>query len=132
MAINEKLAATDLIKLLQLTENGRLRNYVDNLVSLGILQTRGIRKGTQYVLNPQLINNARLNVPTTLKTIEPHRLKALIEEDLRLHPDSMISEIAARLPDVERKDIQRQVYDMARKQLLLTSGVKSNRRYSLA
>lgn len=132
VAINEKLAATDLIKLLQLTENGRLRNYVDNLVSLGILQTRGIRKGTQYVLNPQLINNARLNVPTTLKTIEPHRLKALIEEDLRLHPDSMISEIAARLPDVERKDIQRQVYDMARKQLLLTSGVKSNRRYSLA
>lgn len=79
-----------------------------------------------------MINNARLNVPTTLKTIEPHRLKALIEEDLRLHPNSKISEIEIRLPDIEHKDIQRLIYDMVRKGMLLTSGPKSNRRYSLA
>ncbi|MDE6098702.1 MAG: putative DNA binding domain-containing protein, partial [Muribaculaceae bacterium] len=102
IAINEKISSTDLSKMLQLTENSRLRSYVDTLVNLGIVSTRGVKKGTQYVVNPKLINSARLNVLTTLKTIEPHRLNALIEEDLRLHPNSMISEIATRLPDVER------------------------------
>ena len=93
---------------------------------------RGVKKGTQYVINPRLISNSRLNIPTTLKTIEPHRLIALIEEDLRLHPDSTISEIAERLPDVDRKDIQRQVYNMTRQSLLTTTGSKTNRRYTLA
>jgi len=132
IAINEKISSTDLTKLLQLTENVRLRSYVDTLVNLGIVQTRGIKKGTHYIVNPRLIDSAKLNIPTTLKTIEPHRLKALIEEDLRLHPYSMISEISNRLPDVDRKDIQRHIYNMSRKGLLTTSGGKSNRRYSLA
>ncbi len=79
-----------------------------------------------------LINNANLNIPTSLKTIEPHRLNALIEEDLRLHPDSKLSEISSRLPDVDHKDIQTQIYNMVRQNHLKTTGSKSNRRYSLA
>ena len=132
IAINEKIASTDLSKILQLSETDRLRNYTDTLVNLGLVVQRGVKKGTQYVINPQLISNSRLNIPTTLKTIEPHRLIALIEEDLRLHPDSTISEIAERLPDVDRKDIQRQVYNMTRQSLLTTTGSKTNRRYTLA
>lgn len=93
---------------------------------------RGIKKGTPYLINPRLVSSAKLNIPTTLRTIELHRLKALIEEDLRLHPYSLISEIAKRLPDVERKDIQQQIYNMNRRGLLLTTGSKTNRRYALA
>lgn len=132
IAMSEKIASTDLIKLLQLSEHGRLRSYVDNLTNLGIILQRGIKKGTQYIVNPRLLHNAQINVPTSLKTIEPHRLRALLEEDLRLHPNSMISEITTRLPDADRKDIQRQIYSMNRHGLLLTTGSKSNRRYSLA
>lgn len=132
IAMGEKISATDLSKQLQLTDSMRLRNYVDSLVNLGIVLTRGIKKGTSYLINPRLINSARLNLPTSLKTIEPHRLKALIEEDLRLHPDSLMSEICQRLPDVDAKDIQRQVYYMNRKNMLVTTGGKTNRRYSLA
>ena len=132
IAINEKIASTDLSKILQLSEANRLRSYTDNLVNLGLIVQRGVKKGTQYVINPRLMRNAHLNIPTTLKTIEPHRLNALIEEDLRLHPNSKISEIADRLPDVERKDIQRQIYNMTSKNILTTTGSKSDRRYSLA
>ncbi|MDE6562035.1 MAG: putative DNA binding domain-containing protein [Muribaculaceae bacterium] len=132
IAINEKIASTDLSKILQLSETNRLRSYTDNLVNLGLIVQRGVKKGTQYVINPRLMSNARLNIPTTLKTIEPHRLNALIEEDLRLHPNSKISEIAGRLPYIERKDIQRQIYNMASKNILTTTGSKSERRYSLA
>lgn len=132
IALHEKISSTDLTKLLQLTEKERLRSYLDSLLSLCIIQSRGLKKGTQYVVNPRLIHSAKLNIPTTLKTIEPHRLQALIEEDLRIHPESMISEIASRLPDVDRKDIQRAVYNMTQKQLLKANGVKSQRCYSLA
>lgn len=131
IARSEKIAATDLVKLLQLEENIRLRSYVENLIDLGIVQTRGVKKGTQYLINPKLISNSNLNIPTSLKSIEPHRLKALIEEDLRLHPMSMISEIASRLPDIEVKDIQKVVYAKNRHGELLTEGGKTNRKYSL-
>ncbi len=128
---NEKINATDLVKQLQLSENARLRPYVESLIELGIIITRGVKKGTQYLINPKLIQAAKINLPTTLKAIEPHRLKALIEEDLRKHPNSSLSEIASKLPDVERSDIQKQIYAMARRDELYTEGARTNRRYSL-
>lgn len=50
---------------------------------------------------------AHSNIPTTLKTIEPYRLKALIKEDLKYHPDSSISAIRERLPDTDLKELQK-------------------------
>lgn len=131
VAQNEKVAATDLVKMLQLSENERMRHYVDSLVFQNILITRGVKKGTQYLVNPQLIRSAKLNIPTTLKTIEPHRLEALIEMDLRQYPESLKMDIAGRLPDVEVKDIQKTLYAMVKKGELVTSGGRANRRYSL-
>lgn len=127
----EKINATELVKRLQLSENSRLRPYVETLIELGIIVTRGVKKDTQYLINPKLIQAARVNLPTTLKTIEPHRLKVLIEEDLRKHPNSLLSEVASRLPDVERSDIQKLIYTMYRHGELITSGSKTYRRYSL-
>ena len=131
IARNEKVYATDLIRMLQLNENGRLRPYVDTLVSIKLVQTRGVKKGTQYLLAQSVLKNAGMNVPTTLKTIEPYRLKALIEEDLKNYPDSMLSEISSRLPDVERKDIQKTVYNMVRKDEIVSHGSKTYKRYRL-
>ena len=134
IAINEKIAATDLVRLLQLrdSDGGRLRNYVDKLNELEIVLSRGTGKGTQYIVNPRLIDNAKFNVRTTLKTIEPHALRALVEEDLKRHPNSSINDIANRLPDIELKEIQKIIYGMNRRELLITTGGRSNRRYSLA
>ncbi len=127
----EKISAPELIKNLQLQDNGRLKGYVENLIVQGIVQTRGIKKGTQYLVNPRLISGAKLNIPTTLRTIEPHILKALIIEDLKKHPQSLVSEISSRLQDVDRKDIQKLIYSMVRKRELSTTGAKTNRRYSV-
>ena len=52
------------------------------------------------------------HIVTTLKTIEPHVLKALIKEDIRMHPMSKISDIANRIPDVDIKEIRKQLYNM--------------------
>ena len=67
---------------------------------------------------------------TTLKTIEPYALKALILEDIKKHPKSKISQMAERIPDVELKEIRKMVYSMVGKELF-KEGSRSDCTYSL-
>lgn len=81
-------------------------------------------------MNPQLIKNAKVNLKTTLKTVEPYVLRTLIVEDLRAHPKSKISEIASRLPEVDLQELRKMVYSMVDVELI-TEGARTDRRYTL-
>lgn len=109
----EKIRSLDLTEYLQLSDEDRLRNYIGNLLKDEIVLKDGRGKGTYYKINPKLISNAKVNKKTTLKTIEPYRLKALILEDLKNHPMSMIDEMAYRLPDVDFDELKKMVRRMA-------------------
>lgn len=126
-----KMPSTQLATWLQLPDGTRIRPYVQPLLEAGIIQKRGNKKATSYFINPQLIAVAGTQLKTSLKTIEPHRLKALIIEDLRLHPKSSMAEIASRLPDVEQQELKNTVYAMTRKNEIQHIGGKKNRRYTL-
>ena len=132
VATKQKILTTELSSILQLQEGERMRSYIDNLVNQSILITRGQKKGTAFLINPKLIAGAKFNQKTTLKTVEPHRLKMLLEEDLRLHPKSKISDIAIRLPDADIKDIRKMVYSMATEGILEREGANRNMTYQLA
>lgn len=123
------LSASDLTKELQLTEQDRLRTYVDSLLSNEIVITKGVGKGTKYEISPLFLNRTKVQSPTTLKTIEPHRLKALILEDLRFYPSSSIAEMATRLPEVEYAELEKTVRKMARKEEITPIGSRKYRRY---
>ena len=123
------LHASELAKELQLTEQDRLRTYVDILLTKEIIITKGIGKGTKYEISPSFLNKTKVQSPTTLKTIEPHRLKALILEDLRFYPNSSIAEMVTRLPDVEYVDLEKMVRTMARKEEIIPLGGRKYRRY---
>lgn len=125
------ISASELSKKLQLSNNERLSAYVGRLLDEKIILNRGKGKGTKYFINPELVSSAKSNIPTSLKTIEPYRLKALIEEDLRYHPSSMISEISTRLPDVNLNDLKRIIRKMATDGLLTTEGGRKYRKYRL-
>ena len=127
---HKKIPATDLTKILQLDDD-RFRNWIGRLVEQSIVIQRGTKKGTSYLINPKLISDAKLDVKPTLKTIEPHRLKALVEEDLKIHPSSKISEIHSRLVDVDIRDIRKCIYSMVDDSVLEPIGARKNRRYSL-
>ena len=127
---HKKIPATDLTKILQLDDD-RFRNWIGRLVDQSIVIQRGTKKGTSYLINPKLISDAKLDVKPTLKTIEPHRLKALVEEDLKIHPSSKISEIHSRLVDVDIQDIRKCIYSMVDDSVLEPIGARKNRRYSL-
>ena len=101
------------------------------MVKKGLVLQKGANKGSYYMINPMLIKNAKADkIPTTLKTVEPNVLETLILQDLKKHPESKISEIAARLPDVDLKEVRKIVYNLVEKKIK-AEGVKNSRRYSL-
>ena len=130
IAAETKIQATKLSSYLQLSDDDRLRSYVEPLLRDGIINKKGTKKGTTYYINPKLIANSKANIKTSLKTIEPYALKALIIEDLKYHPQSLISEIAERLPDVERSDLRKMIYSMVGNEINAIGG-KTYRRYEL-
>ncbi len=132
IAREKKILGTELIKQLQLKEDERLRSYVAKLEDMKIVVSRGIRKGKQYLINPELIKTAKLNVKPNLKTIEPYRLEALIESDLKMYPNSSIREIQKRLPDVDFKDLQKAVYKLVKENKIKHTQNKTYRKYFLA
>lgn len=109
----EKIRSIDLIEYLQLSDEERLHSYISNLLKEEIIIKDGRGKGTSYRVNPKLIINSKVNKKTTLKTIEPYRLKALVLEDLKVHPMSIMDDIAKRLPDVDFNDLKKMVRKMA-------------------
>lgn len=125
------ISSIDLSKELQLPESDRLRSYISTLMDNKIILSNGSGKGTKYKVNPQFVSNAKLQVKTSLKTLEPHTLKALIREDLRLHPESHLSDISLRLPDVEIKELEALVRKMALQNELKPIGGRRYRKYSL-
>lgn len=130
IAREKKIAATELTKQLQLTASERLRSYLDYLEKNQLITRGGIKKGAYFQINPILLRNAKSNIVTSLKMIEPHVLKALIKEDLTVHPWSKISEIAARIPDVDVKEIRKLVYAMVNDDLQ-KKGSRTDCRYAL-
>ena len=127
----EKIRSIDLTEYLQLSDEDRLRSYIGNLLKEGIIIKDGRGKGTFYKVNPKLISNSKANKKTTLKTIEPYRLKALIIEDLKAHPMSMMDEIANRLPDVGFVDLQNMVRGMASNNEIQHDSSRRYRKYYL-
>ena len=107
------LSAMELSKELQLGDGDRLRSYTMSLIDNKIILTTGTGKGTKYRVNPKFVSEAKIQAKTSLKTLEPYALKALVKEDLRFHPESTIAEIGSRLPDVNRKDLEEMVRKMA-------------------
>ena len=117
IAREKRIAATDLSKILQLSAEERLRSYIDNLDKNHLITKGGVKKGSYFQINTTLLKNAKSNIVTSLKTIEPHVLKALIMEDLRVHPLSKISDIAERIPDIDMKEIRKMLYSMVGKEI---------------
>ncbi len=129
---NKKMPTTQLSKELQLTDEDRLRSYVNRLLDQSILITRGIKKGTEYLINPKLIANSKINIKPTLKTIEQPRLKALIEEILRITPNITANEIQSKLGDISIDDVRRSIYKLVKSGSLDHSPDKTYRKYWLA
>ncbi|MCI0468538.1 MAG: putative DNA binding domain-containing protein [Nitrospirae bacterium] len=130
---HKKILAPRLSRGLQLADEDRLRTWVAKLTEKEMIITRGSKKGTAYLLNPKLLSGAKLNIKPTLKTIETHALKALIIEDLKIHPMSSVSQIFERLhKEVPREDVQKAVYALIKDGDIEKEGPRAKTVYFLA
>lgn len=132
IATNKKILSTQLSLKLQLNQEDKLKHWLGKLLEANIVITRGNRKGTEYLLNPDLFSQAKLDLKPSLKTIEPYKLEALILEDLKYNSNSSMKEIQSRLVEVFPKDIQKIVYRLVEKGEIITKGGNRNRTYSIS
>ncbi|MET4083135.1 ATP-dependent DNA helicase RecG [Pedobacter sp. UYP30] len=132
IATHKKIPATQLASYLQLSSDDRTRSWLGTLLEKGIIISYGEKKATQYLLNPKLFEQAKLEIKPSLKTMEPYVLDALIKEDLKYNSPSSMGEIKARLNGVPENEIQTSVYKLVRNNELTVMGGKKNRTYELA
>ncbi|MEZ5001534.1 MAG: ATP-binding protein [Chitinophagales bacterium] len=131
IASQKKMPATHLASHLLLAEDDRTRTWIGTLLEKEIIVTHGEKKGTQYLLNPKLFEQAKLDITPSLKTMEPYMLEALIKEDLKYNGTSSMSDIKKRMKGVTGSEIQKLVYKLVADKEIVTSGAKKNRKYEL-
>lgn len=93
----EHLTARQLADALMLQSVDELRPWLGRLADLGLVRTSGRTTATRYFVAPDIMRTLGVQVSTTLSRIEPHRLRALILEDLERYPRSKAKEIRQRI-----------------------------------
>ena len=91
IAQNQSLSALQFSKILDLRGANPTRGWLDRMTNNNLILSQGKTRGTEYYINPEIIRSVNFNKTPSLKTIEPHRLRELIFEDLKMYPNSSIS-----------------------------------------
>lgn len=71
------------------------------------------------------------NRKPNLKTIEPHRLRELIYEDLKVYPNSSISDISQRIgTEISRYKIREQLKQLIEQGRIVSKGIRASTKYA--
>jgi ATP-dependent DNA helicase RecG len=132
VARHKKILSTELTKILQLSEEERLRNWYSKLLDKGILLTHGKGKGNAFLINPKLLSDSKINLSPSLKTVEPYVLEQLVLTDIKNYPNSTIGDIDRRIKDIPKKELQKVIYKLVKKGDIYSEGSKTYRKYYLA
>lgn len=130
VALTEGMSAAELAGQLELDDPEALRGWMGRLVEFGLVAPLGRTKARRYYVPPDLLRAAGLDGRTTLVRVEPHRLRALIVEDLERYPDSPISEINRRVgPEIPPRALKRAIDTLVEEKRLDFKGERRWRRY---
>ena len=133
LAQSEGMTARELATLLDVENTDELASWFGRLLKVHLIQSTGRTQATRYFVDPGLLRDSGIELPTTLKRIEPHRLQELVREDLRRYPLSKIGEISKRIgPEVNRSQLKRSLADLVKLGVVLMDGVRNGARYQLA
>nr|MEE4266872.1 ATP-binding protein [Candidatus Krumholzibacteria bacterium] len=129
----EEMSATELAAALELPGPSSLRPWISRLEDLGLIGQTGRTRATRYFVDSSLLRHSGLDGQTTLQRIHPHRLRALILEDLGRFPDSGRADINRRIgKEIAPKSITRALNDMIAKGVVVAKGERRWRTYKLA
>ena len=126
IAQNHSMTAMAIIKQLDLKGEHPTRSWLDRLVTQKIVLSKGKTRGTEYFINPKVIRDTNFQRKPDLKTIEPHRLRELVFEDLNTYPKSSISDICKRVgPEISRYKTRQQLQALIDSNRVIREGASS-------
>ena len=133
LAQHDALTAREMANVLELPLVDALQPWLTRLLSWGIIKSAGRTQATRYFVDPALLRDLNFAGGTTLKRIEPHRLAALILEDLGRYPKSAIGDIRQRIGgEIHPKLVKRTLDTLVEKCEVQFEGENRWRRYRLA
>ncbi len=133
VAQTEGLSAVELAEQLELPDPSALRPWLGRLLDWGLIEQTGRTRATRYFVPPALLREAGLDKVTTLKRVQPHRLRALILEDLERFPGSGRADIHRRIgPEIHAKTIARALNALLGEGAIVAAGERRWRTYRLA
>jgi ATP-dependent DNA helicase RecG len=104
--------------------------WLDRLLDVGLVASTGRTQAVRYFVSPDLLKGSGLDEKTTLRRLEPHRLRALIVEDLRRYPGAASGDINRRVgPEVPYRTLKRAIDDLVAEGSLRFEGLSRGRRY---
>ena len=132
LAQHDATTARELAAVLELLSVEALQPWIKRLLEWDLIQSSGRTQATRYFVNPGLLRTLNFVGGTTLTRIEPHRLAALIVEDVGRYPTSKIGDIHERIGlEIPRSRIRRGIEQLVKAGKLMAEGVKSGTRYRL-
>ena len=132
LAQTEGLSAVELAERLELSDPAALRGWIDRLIDLALVAQAGRTRATRYFVPPELLRGAGLDARTTLKRVEPHRLRALILEDLKRYPDSKRADSHRRIgAEIGGRTVMRALDALVKEGLVHAAGERRWRTYRL-
>lgn len=124
------MTARQLSTALELDDDEPLRSWLGRLPELGLLRSSGRTQGTRYYVDPLLLRASGLEGKTTLARIEPHRLEALVLEDLTRYPGASSSDVNRRVaPEIRIGVIRGALERLEARGLVRHEGDRRWRRY---
>ena len=130
LAQHDALTARELAGTLELPSVEALQPWLKRLLDWQLVQSAGRTQATRYFVAPSLLRNLKFTGETTLKRIEPHRLAALVLEDLQRYPKSAISDIHQRVGgEIHPKQLKRALEELIERGDVRFEGDKRWRRY---
>lgn len=132
IALHESISAANLIKLLNLKNRDELSPWLDKLVDDGIVETSGRKKGKEYRVCSHILKESGYKGQTSLKRIEPYRIRELIIEDLKIYECASLRDIQQRIGDeISYQKLWKQLDNMIKEGILESTGKNRWTKYRL-
>jgi ATP-dependent DNA helicase RecG len=130
LAQHDALSARELADSLELPGADALQPWLRRLLHWALVQHSGRTQATRYFVAPTLLRSLDFAGTTTLQRIEPHRLAALVLEDLRRYPRSAIGDVRRRIgAEIHPKQVKRALDGLVQDGAVQHEGENRWRRY---
>lgn len=132
LAQHDAMTARELMAALELPTLEMLSPWLKRLLDWQLVHSSGRTQAMRYYLDPGLLRHLNFKPGTTLKRMEPHRLEALVLEDIGRYPNTKMGDIHQRIgQEIPRSRLRRTVEQLVSGGKLRQEGVRNGTRYRL-